>query len=170
MKKLLIAALALMMIVSYSDAFAQGKATLRLGGGVITDGTQPGGGLGLDLNMPDKPISIGVTTEFYKKSGVTTLPVGVLALLKKTNENGKVTLLLGAGSGLVYSKVEVTFLGTTVSASTTKALITALGGIQFNFSEKAGFYVKGQYYRAITSGASNLVGIGGGIAIALGAE
>ena len=40
----------------------------------------------------------------------------------------------------------------------------------FQISPKAGVYVKGQYYRALTSGAANTISIGGGIAINIGGE
>lgn len=165
MKKLLLAVLALMMIASYSDAFAQ-KATLRLGGGIITDGTVPGGGLGLVINREDNPLAFGITGEFYSKSGAKTIPAGVVGLYQKANENGNMKVFFGVGGGVFYSKVSIGAF----SASTTKGMATGLGGVQFDFSPKAGVYVKGQYYRALTSGAANTISIGGGIAINIGGE
>ena len=158
MKKIIIVAMALFLVASTSDAMAQSMATLRLGGGVITKGSVPGGGLNLTLNKAESPLALGITAELYSKSGTRQVPIGVLGMFQKSNESDKVTFFVGAGGGIISIKA---------GGTSTKGMATGLAGLPFYFSEKAGVYAKCQFYRAITSGATNSFSVGGGIAIAL---
>jgi hypothetical protein len=164
MKKLLLAAVALMMVMATTPAFAQ-KAVVRLGGGIITDGTQPGGGIGLDITRSDNPVAFGFTGEYFTKSGVTTIPISVLGMYRKANSSGKMAVFFGGGGGYALTKVKIA--GISVSAN--KPLASGIGGAVFNVSPKVGIFVKGQYYR-IFSVNFNYFSVGGGIAINIGAE
>jgi hypothetical protein len=161
MKKLLMAALALTMVMAVSTAYAQPKATLRLGGGIITDGSVPGGGLGLDITRSDNPIAFGFSGEFYSKSGVKTIPIAVTGMFRKTSSNGKATVFFGAGGGYAIYKV--------AGVSFNKPLASGLGGVIINATPKVGIFVKGQYYR-IFSVNTNQLAVGGGIAINVGSS
>lgn len=168
-KKIIMTALALIIVAASTEAMAQPKAVLGLGGGVITSGSVPGGGINLTMNRAESPLAFGITGEYYTKSGATNVPIGVVGMYQASNESGKATFFLGAGPGLIYLKTSVTvpILGT-ISASTTKAMATGLAGVRLSLNEKIGVFVKGQFYRAITSGAKNNISIGGGLAINLG--
>jgi hypothetical protein len=131
---------------------------------VITSGTVPGGGVNLTINRADSPLAFRITGEYYKKGAGTNVPIGVVGMYQASNESGKATFFLGAGPGLIYLKTSIGAF----SASTTKAMATGLAGVRLSLNEKIGVFVKGQFYRALTSGAKNSLSIGGGIAINLG--
>ena len=149
MKKLMIFAIAAVMcaaMVSQADA----QPTFRVGGGLIFDGTVWGGGAAVDMPLGDRPFGLGLSTEYYKKSGVTFMPVRVLAMIKNP-AGDQADFYAGVGSGIYYSKVSVAGF----SASTTKALATGVAGINFRATESFGVYGEVGYDRALTSGASN---------------
>lgn len=149
MKKFAILAALLCVGLFAAQAEAAGPV-FRVGGGVIFDGTIWGGGAAVDIPMSDKPFGISISTEYYKKSGLTVMPVRVVAMFK-TPASDQADFYFGAGSGIYYSKLKIG----TVSASTTKALGTALAGINFKASDSFGIYGEVGLDRALTSGASN---------------
>ena len=55
MKKIIMTALALIIVAASTEAMAQPKAVLGLGGGVITSGSVPGGGINLTMNRAESP-------------------------------------------------------------------------------------------------------------------
>ena len=163
MKKFAIFAIAAMLCVSFAASQADAGAKIRVGGGMIFDGSIPGGGVAVDIPMSDKPYGITLSTEYYKKSGVTLMPVRIMAMFM-TPAGEKADFYLGAGSGLYYTKVKIL----AASASTTKALGTAVAGINFKASESFGIYIEGGIDRALTSGASNDIGARAGISFGVG--
>jgi hypothetical protein len=144
--------LALLLVGSFSTAYA---ADIRLGGGVVFDGTVPGGGLAIDIPMGDRPIALSLGAEYYKKSGVTTIYAPVMGLYK-TEAGESAQIYLGAGSGIRYS------------ASSTKALAAGVGGLNFKVGEKIGLFAEISYYRVFVSGADNTIVGKAGISFSLG--
>ncbi len=160
MRKLLFVVLALLLVGSFSTAYA---ADIRLGGGVVFDGTVPGGGLAIDIPMGDRPIALSLGAEYYKKSGVTTIYAPVMGLYK-TEAGESAQIYLGAGSGIGYSKISIAG----VSASSTKALAAGVGGLNFKVGEKIGLFAEISYYREFVSGADNTIVGKAGISFSLG--
>lgn len=173
MRKLVIAGLAVLFLAAVSTAFAadETKATIKIGGGVIFDGTVPGGGLGVDINISEKPAAIEIFFDYFNKSGVTMVPAGVRFLYKAPVAEKKAGVYFGAGGGIGYWKMpSVTLLGVTIGGSTTKGLVTALFGVNIKAGEKAGIFIEGAYYRMLTSGASNDVAGRAGISFNVGSK
>ena len=157
MKKLAVFAIAVVMCLGMM-AQADAQPTFRVGGGFIFDGSQPGGGVAIDLPMSDKPYGITIAAEYYKKSGVSTVPVRGLAMYQAP-AGETANFYFGVGGGLIYSKVSIAG----VSASTTKGLASGVAGLKFSVSESMGFYGEVGYDRAVTSGAKNLLSARAGI-------
>jgi hypothetical protein len=134
-----------------------------LGGGVVFDGTVPGGGLAIDIPMGDQPVQISLGAEYYKKSGVTTIYAPVMGVYK-TEASESAQIYFGAGSGIGYSKISI--LG--ISASSTNALAAGVGGIDFKVSDKMGIFAEVSYYRVFESGAANTIAGKAGISFSLG--
>ena len=148
----------MLVLVTGLVATANAQPVFRVGGGLIFDGTIWGGGAAVDLPMSDKPFGLTIQTEYYKKSGITTMPVRVMAIYR-AEANEKAEFYFGGGSGIYYSKVSIG----TLSASTTKALGTGVAGILFEASESFGVFAEVGLDRALTSGASNDFGARVGI-------
>lgn len=160
MRKLLFVVLALLLVGSFSTAYA---ADIRLGGGVIFDGTVWGGGMAIDIPVGDRPFVATIGADYYKKAPVTGIYVPVMAVYKtEAGENAQI--YIGAGSGLGYAKIDV--LG--VSASSTKALASGVAGINIKIGEKMGIFAEANYYRMMTSGADNDLAAKAGISFSLG--
>lgn len=161
MKKLMIFAIAAVMcaaMVSQADA----QPTFRVGGGVIFDGTIWGGGAAVDFPLGDRPFGLGISSEYYKKSGVTFMPVRVLAMYK-TPAGEQADFYVGAGSGIHYTKVSI--LNT--SASSTKALATGVAGLNFKASESFGIYGEVGFDRALASNYDNKISARVGISFGM---
>ena len=148
MKKLSLLLIAVAFCASATAASAQ--VALRAGGGMIFDGSQPGGHVSVIVPFSDKPAGLMIAADYYKKSGVTTVPISARGLYS-IPAGEKASIYLGVGSGLIYSKVDVGV----VSASTTKGLISGVGGLKISSSEKVGFFGEISLERALTSGAKN---------------
>ena len=131
---------------SASDA----QLAIRAGGGLIFDGSQPGGHVSLILPFSDKPAGLMVAVDYYKKDGVTTVPISGRGLYN-IPAGEKADIYLGVGSGFLYSKDD----SNTTSNSSTKALISAVGGLKIKTSDKFGIFGEVSFDRALTSGASN---------------
>lgn len=146
-------ALLVALLVGMATA-ADAQPTFRVGGGLIFDGTVFGGGAAVDIPMSDKPFGITIQGEYYKKSGVTTAPIRVMAIYR-TPAGEQADFYFGGGSGLIYQDFGI--------ASTTKALGTAVAGLNFKASESFGVFGEVGIDRAITSGAKNNFGARVGI-------
>jgi len=158
MKKILVAAVALFMLASFSTAQA-GDVNVRVGGTAMFDPTTYGGSAAVDFALgADKPYGLGVGVDFYKKSGVTSVLVPVVAMYK-TAAGEKADVYFGAGSG-IYRKSN--------GGSSTKAMATAVGGLNFKAAEKMGIFVEAKFYRPFVSGATNDIAVGAGISFKLG--
>ena len=161
MRKLFFVVLALLLVGSFSTAYA---ADVRLGGGLIFEDTVWGGGLAIDIPVGDRPVVATIGADYYKKSPVTAMYVPVM-LVYKTEAGESAQIYLGAGSGLGYVKIDLAALG---SASSTKVLGCGVVGINFKISEKMGIFAEGNYYRLMTSGADNDLAAKAGISFSLG--
>ena len=139
-----IAAVMFLSTVAHTDA----QTIFRIGGGVITDGTQPGVGIALDLPMGHKAYGISISADYYTKSGETIAPLRGIALYQIPS--GVVDFYVGAGTGIIYSKK--TKLGFTFSS--TKALATGVAGLRFR-----AFYAETGFDSALTSDLKNLISI-----------
>jgi hypothetical protein len=171
MKKLIITALALTITLSFSNASAQSpRVDVGLGGGLILDNTVPGGGALVKITIPDKPIVVGLTGEYFTKNSVSRVPIGFFGAYNAPISDGKASVFVGGGAGFFRTSVDipsVTIFGSPVgggSASSTDGMGTILGGINVQGSEdsRIGAFAKVQLY--IVSGGSD-VSIAGGISI-----
>ena len=143
---IIVTAAVILTMFSVADA----QVALRAGGGMIFDGSQPGGHVSVILPFSSKPAGVMVSAEYYKKSGITTIPVAARGLYN-LEAGKKADIYIGIGSGLIYSKTEVG----TISVSSTKALFSGVGGLKINSSESVGFFGEVSLERALTSGAGN---------------
>ena len=139
---------------------ADGQLALRAGGGMIVDGSQPGGHASLVLPFSDKPAGLMVAAEYYKKNGITTIPFSARGLYN-LNVGAQADIYLGIGSGLIYTKTD---LGV-ASASSTKMLFSAVSGLKINMNEVLGLFGEVSMERALTSGADNNLAAKVGIAL-----
>lgn len=160
MKKLLIAVFALTMVAMTSNAHAQ-KGAIRLGGGLLhAPGINfIGGGAGVDIGLGDKPFALSIDGGYYVKSGVKFIPITAVAMFRKAMPNGKLGVFFGAGGG--YSIFDIGI------AKINKPVYTGIAGVVFNVAPKVGIYAKGQFLRQVVSGASNIIGVTGGVQINL---
>lgn len=156
-------ALLVALLVGMATA-ADAQPVFRVGGGLIFDGTVFGGGAAVDIPLSDQPFGLTIQGEYYKKSGVTTVPLRVMGVYRAP-AGEQADFYIGAGSGLIYSKVSIG----AASASTTKALGTAVAGLNFKASDSFGVFGEVGIDRAITSGAKNNFGARVGISFG-GAE
>ena len=159
MKRLtLVLLVAVLSVAMFASADAQ--LALRAGGGMIFDGSQPGGHVSLILPFSDKPAGLMVAGEYYKKSGITTIPVSARGLYN-LDAGESADIYLGLGTGIIYSKADLGI----VSTSSTKMLFSAVGGLKFNTSETFGFFGELSLERALTDGADNNLAGKAGVAI-----
>ena len=137
-----------LLCASVGDVGAQ--LALRAGGGMIFENSQIGGHGSLVLPFSSKPGGVMIAAEYYKDSGVTTIPVSARGLYKATIGAG--SIYIGMGSGLIYRKVEG---AATPNLSSTKLLFSAVGGINLKFSGPLGLFGEVTMDRAFVSGADN---------------
>ncbi|MBM3265447.1 MAG: hypothetical protein FJY97_18780 [candidate division Zixibacteria bacterium] len=156
MKKLFTAVL-LLTISFAADACAQ-KATLRLGGGLLTPGSAIGGGAGVDINLPLLPVAIGANVEYFTKSGTKFIPITVVGLIKKSVP--KLSVFAGGGAGYAINDLGIVKIK--------KPVVTGMAGASVGIAPLIGVYGKVQYYRQIVSGAANTYSYTGGVTISLG--
>ncbi|MFT5365381.1 MAG: hypothetical protein ACI8V2_000318 [Candidatus Latescibacterota bacterium] len=148
--------------------FSVAQATeVKLGGGMIFEGSVPGAAVAVDIPIPERPFAISFSADYFKKSGHTTMPLAVRGLYKAPVSE-KADFYLGAGGGLVYTKVDAH--GAVPKVSSTKGLFSSVGGIDLKLSDSFGLFGEITFDRALTSGAKNEIAAKGGIFFSLGSH
>lgn len=156
------------VIVLSFCAFSTAQATeLKLGGGMIFEGSIPGAMVAVDIPIPERPLAISFSADYFKKSGHTTIPLAIRGLYKGPVSE-KAYFYIGAGGGLFYSKDDAK--GGVPSHSSTKGLFSSVGGIDLKMSDKIGLFGEVTFDRALTSGAKNEIAAKGGIFFSLGSH
>ena len=148
----------LMLSVSASNA----QIALRAGGGMIVEDSQVGVHGSLVLPFSSKPAGVLISAEYYKDSGVTTVPLSARGLYKVVLGSG--SIYIGLGSGLIYRKVDGV-AGPDISS--TKALFSSVAGINFKFSGPLGAFGELTMDRALVSGADNNLAIKAGVSLTI---
>ena len=133
---------------------AGAQIALRGGAGMIFEDSQLGGHASLIVPFSNKPGGLMVAAEYYKKSGITTMPISLRGLY--TLKASSASIYLGVGSGIIYKKQS----GTPTNAARiallgTKPLFSAVAGLNFKFSGPLGAFAEGTLDRALSSGATN---------------
>ena len=155
MKRLICAAVVIATVFLMSGQ-SDAQIALRGGAGMIFDNSQLGGHASLVVPFSSKPGGLMVAAEYYKKSGTTTIPISFRGLY--TIKASNATVYLGVGSGFIYTKVTgapVNAAAAALSLASTKALFSAVGGMNFKFSGPLGAFAEVTLDRALTSGATN---------------
>ena len=122
----------------------------RFGGGVILDGMVTGVGIAVDMPTRGRMFGFSIAADYYTKSGATTAPIRGFVTYR-TPVRSWADFYVGAGSGIVYSKISVL----DISLPSTKVLASAVGGLNFKLSESFGIYSELSMDRPFTSGAKN---------------
>lgn len=131
-------ALLVALLVGMATA-ADAQPTIRVGGGLIFDNTVWGGVAAVDIPISEEtPIFISPFLEYYRKSGVNTIPFGANVLYKAP---------LGADSGTFYIGAGGGGINVNKGAGTTY-VIDAVGGIQFPLGESLNIYGEVKYMYA----------------------
>jgi len=153
------------MAMVYGQADAQ--IALRGGGGMIFEDSQLGGHASLIVPFSDKPGGLMVAAEYYKESGFTTIPISLRGLY--TIKASDASIYIGIGSGFIYTKLDNAPVNAAAIAVGlgTKALFSAVGGLNFKFSGPLGAFAEVTMDRALTSGATNNWAGKAGISITL---
>jgi hypothetical protein len=156
------------MVFSSTQVYAQ--IALRAGGGMIFEGSQLGAHASLVVPFGSKPGGLMLAAEYYKKSGVETIPVSIRGLYKLNASSASV--YLGMGSGFIYEQKVGTATSTTNVAlnalsSGTELLFSAVGGLNFKFSGPLGAFGEVTMDRALRSGADNHWAAKAGISLTL---
>ena len=149
-----------LVCVSHSDVGAQ--LALRAGGGMIFENSQIGAHASLVLPFSSKPAGLMLAAEYFKDSGVTTIPVSARGLYKASVGAG--SIYVGVGSGLIYQKVDG---GVTPDLSSTELLFSAVAGLNLKFSGPLGLFGEVTIDRAIVSGADNNLAAKAGISLTI---
>ena len=134
---------------------ANAQIALRGGGGMIFEDSQLGGHASLIVPFSDKPGGLMVAAEYYKKSGFTTIPISLRGLY--TLKASAASIYIGIGSGFIYTKQDNAPVNAAaiVAGLGTKALFSAVGGLNLKFSGPLGAFAEMTLDRALTSGANN---------------
>ena len=148
--------------------FSVAQATeVKLGGGLIFEGSVPGVAVAVDIPIPERPLAISFSADYFKKSGHTTVPLAIRGVYKAPVSE-KADFYIGAGGGLFYSKEDAH--GTVPRHSSTKGLFSSVGGIDLKLSDSIGLFGEITFDRALTSGARNEIAAKGGIFFSLGSH
>ena len=161
MRKLILAACAILMLIAAADT-AHAQVALRGGAGLIFDGTVFGGHASAILPFSSKPAGVMVAAEYFKKSGVTTIPISLRGLYR-ASVGEDASLYAGLGSGIIYIKTETGG----VDLSSTKALFSSVIGLNKPLSGALGLFAEVTLDRALTTGADNNFAAKAGIALTL---
>lgn len=155
---------------------------VKIGGGMIFENSIPGVVAAVDIPIPHKPLAISLSADYFSGSGHTSVPFSVKGLFR-THLSPLVAAYLGAGGGVMYTKVDGSHTsGTSTSTShlsakaavgtgsysSTSGLVAAVGGLDIKVSPDMGFFVEVSLDRALVSGAKNEVAAKGGIFFGLG--
>ena len=166
MKRICLIACSLVALcVSNGDVGAQ--LALRAGGGMIFENSQIGAHGSLVLPFSSKPAGVMLAAEYFKDSGVTTIPLSVRGLYKASV--GAWSIYVGAGSGLIYRKVDGTRVTDSPPADllSTKLLFSAVAGLNLKLSGPLGLFGEMTVDRAIVSGADNNLAAKAGISLTI---
>ncbi|MGA1197380.1 MAG: hypothetical protein ACO36I_12885 [Candidatus Latescibacterota bacterium] len=146
---------------------AQAQIALRAGGGMIFEGSQLGAHASLVVPFGSKPGGLMLAAEYYKDSGVETIPISIRGLYKLKASN--TSIYVGMGSGLIYEKVPgaTTVGAAALKLSTTEVLFSAVSGLNFKFSGPLGAFGEVTLDRALRSGATNHWAAKAGISLTL---
>ena len=151
-----------LLLVGLSAGIADAQIALRGGGGLIFEGKQIGGHVSLVLPFSSKPAGVMVAAEYYKESGVTTIPISARGLYRAP-VGEKASLYLGLGTGFIYQKADAGG----VSLSSTEALFSAVAGLNIKFSGPLGIFGEVTMDRAFVSGADSNLAAKAGISLTL---
>ena len=151
-----------LLLVGLSAGVADAQIALRGGGGLIFEGSQLGGHASLVLPFSSKPAGVMIAAEYYKKSGVTTIPVSARGLYR-VSVGEKSSLYLGLGTGFIYLKSDTGG----ISLSSTEALFSAVAGLNMKFSGPLGIFGEVTMDRAFVSGSDNNLAAKAGISLTL---
>lgn len=140
------------------SAQADAQMALRAGGGMIFEGSQLGAHASLVIPFGSKPGGLMLAAEYYKKSGVETIPVSIRGLYKANAGSG--SIYVGMGSGFIYEQkvgtpINTTNVGVNVLKSGTELLFSAVSGLNLKFSGPLGAFGEVTLDRALRSGATN---------------
>ena len=126
-----------------------------------------GGHASLIVPFSDKLGGLMVAAEYDKESGFTTIPISLRGLY--TLKASEASIYIGVGSGFIYTKLDNAPVnaGAIVAGLGTKALFSAVGGINFKFSGPLGAFAEVTLDRAMTSGAKNIWAGKAGISLTL---
>lgn len=152
----------------FSVQTADAQIALRAGGGMIFEGSQLGAHASLVVPFGSKPGGLMLAAEYYKDSGVETIPISIRGLYKLTASDA--SIYVGMGSGLIYEKVAgapVTGTNVALSLSSTEVLFSMVGGMNFKFSGPLGAFGEVTLDRALRSGATNHWAAKAGISLTL---
>jgi len=137
---------------------ADAQLALRAGGGMIFEDSQLGAHASLVIPFGSKPGGLMLAAEYYKKSGVETIPVSVRGLYKLKASSA--SIYLGMGSGFIYEKEAGTAnttgnIAANALKSGTELLFSAVSGINLKFSGPLGAFGEVTLDRALKSNATN---------------
>jgi opacity protein-like surface antigen len=161
MKKLMLSACAVLMLVAAADT-AHAQLALRGGAGLIIDGTVFGGHASAILPFSSKSAGVMFAAEYYKKSGVTTVPVSARGLYR-ISVGEEASIYLGLGSGFIYLETEEGG----VDLSSTKALFSSVVGLNKPLSGPLDFFAEVTLDRALSSDEDNNFAAKAGLALTL---
>lgn len=147
---------------------ADAQIALRAGGGMIFEGSQLGAHASIVVPFGSKPSGLMLAAEYYKESGVETIPISVRGLYKVNASSA--SIYLGMGSGLIYQKLAGTANNAgniALNLSSTELLFSVVSGLNFKFSGPLGAFGEVTLDRALKSGATNHWAAKAGISLTL---
>lgn len=154
--RLILCCVALVLLVGQSDAQVEVKAA----GGLLLDPSRWGGHVSVDIPIGDTyPTFLSPFVEFYRKSGINAIPVGLNLLYKAPFSEEYGMIYFGAGGGLYRVSGTITLRDlsgnpiATIKDTSNQGMITVLGGLQIDFSDAVGVFAQGRWFRAFASGA-----------------
>ena len=144
--------------------------SLKAGGGMLFDPTRWGGHLSLEIPLgSDHPTYLAPFVEFYQKSQVKEIPIGISLLYKAPLSELLGTIYFGVGGGVFLSRVTFTdqVLGT-VKLSRTEPMISVTGGIRLDVSDRMGLYTQVYLLRPFETGSTTVFGVQAGLHFEIG--
>lgn len=134
---------------------------MSLGGGTLFDPTRPGGHFSLEMSLSDEyPTHLAPFCEFYSKSGIRIIPIGISLLYKPPLSEYGGTIYFGAGGGALLIRGQPT----PGLATGTDGMITVAGGLSFGVGTRAGVFVQVRWFRSFEDQtAENEIGVQAGL-------
>ena len=109
----------------------------------VSSGSAPGGSLLLDYPVGKGDTFVSPFFDFFSKSGSSIFGAGLNLGLKRPAGNGSVYFGGGGGYGRIKSEGRVA--GSVYSASRTQPVFNVFAGLEYNATERMGFFVQGKY-------------------------